>query len=206
MLNARRIIALFGALAIALPAGAQAPVSTGVSLNSGRDTRWDISVNGGASGDAWFITTPPSPPWQPNTGSYAWIGASASGTLPGGIAGGPTNFAYLFTLMFTVNDPSTAVLNFRCAVDNTLMQVLLNGVATGSSCAVFSFGAVQSLSGLAGVNTLSFSTKGDGVTDGLLVDLALSQSTVPEPATLLLFATGLLGLGGATFLRRKNRV
>jgi hypothetical protein len=63
-------------------------------------------------------------------------------------------------------------------------------------------------------NTLTFVVEGDGTTDGLLVGTAaganeppvivVPPTTVPEPATMALMLTGLVALGGARRLGRRD--
>ncbi|MFL5521495.1 MAG: PEP-CTERM sorting domain-containing protein, partial [Gemmatimonadales bacterium] len=84
--------------------------------------------------------------------------------------------------------------------------------------AVFSFGvpidqngvgvAIHSQSGPNGCSTkLAFNSSGGVVNNvGEAGYSSCSASTVPEPATIGLVTTGLLGLGGAGFLRRRKKV
>jgi len=97
-------------------------------------------------------------------------------------------------------------------VDNNFVSFSLNGTVTTASCGSgnttnFKFGSAQTLSTgfVGGVNTLSINVTGDGATDGFIMSVDrfnASQSTVPEPSSMALLGTGLVGL--VPVLRRRK--
>lgn len=193
---------------------AQAPTSTGVNVVGGRDQSWQVMYTplngfpGVSSGwmQAFLVLSPPDP-WQDNAaGQYAWIGASPSATLSPATGAGQSNYEYRFRTVFDVSDPASVAISFLCAKDNTVGTYSVNGTAYASSdCGTdFQFGSQQVLSaGLTtGSNTLEFVVRGDGTTDGLLVNI----TSTPEPASLMLMATGLVGIAGVAGLRRQRRI
>ena len=198
--------------AAAVPAFAQAPSSTGANVSGGQDQSWQVQYTntGAPSGSGFFnafvVQNPPGV-WQPNTASYQWISAASSGSL-----GLPSTYTYMTTFDLTGFNPNSAALVFQCAVDNNFISVSLNGTATTASCGSgattnFQFGSAQTLSSgfLPGVNTLSVNSSGDGTTDGLVLSVVrftATPTTVPEPGSLALLGTGLIGL--VPTLRRKR--
>ncbi len=185
---------LLVAAALMLPAVVQAqPLrSTGLASIGGVDPNYTVSVNGGAFGSA-FVLVLSHGGGMP--GFKQWIAPTASGSLPGGIAdNNATRFSYSFSTTFS----GITGFSFECARDDSFTSVVINSVGVSSGCDPYSFLTTRTISGLSsGTNTVVFNTGGNGITDGLIVNItAVQTSTVPEPASIALLGAGLLAVGG----------
>ena len=196
----RRVLRGCAAALLATPAVAfaQGPTATGLGPLFGADPNYMISVDGGPLSSAFVLDR--------TTGGTRFAGASASGSLPGGAPDGTlSRFGYSFQTTFTGG--SVTSFSYQCAIDDVFTSVVLNGVAVPGGCDQYNFGAVYTVYGVVpGLNTLAFNGAGNGVTDGLAVNVVgVTLSTAPEPSSWALMAAGLLLVGGAA-VRRRARV
>lgn len=187
--------------ALAGSAGAQVIANTGQGAQGTLDPNWSqpfgqarIISDGNLPGTAW-ATSPTS----------RWISMNDSPYQPTG------TFNYSTTFDLTGFDISTAILSGQWTVDD-YATLMLNGNVLGTQSGQWSFFTAFTVNGgsgffTSGVNTLTVSlTQADGYFDALNVDqlsiTADAVSTTPEPASIALVATGLVGMFGVARRRR----
>lgn len=172
------------------------------------------------------ILIPPHPAWASALDGSAWV----SHVNQTGDPHSPdyvviaNNVVVTFNHTFTLNGPAVAGSLTVRADDST--SVLLNGFVLASeavmaengypTCSRFPIGctvATQRTFTIAelspflvnGVNTLSFGVaQRAGGSFGLNYSGSISTDPIPEPATLTLLGTSLVGLAGAVRRRRRN--
>lgn len=235
---------VFGAIgmALALASTVQAQViSTGSNLNvlGTQDLSWKVRVDqilpaesgvtytlpAAGFNQATVISTPPSPPWAPNTSSYKWIGVSANGTMPTsvGTASGDGIFRFLYTFQTTIVSNASSVTGFM-GWDNKIIGYSFGNPLTSATYLTstaftpapdfalagfcrngdgeFASGAFPNCLTPFAINAnfqagtlLNIYMTGDGRTDGLLL-------VTPEPSTYLLVGAGLFGMMAVARRRR----
>jgi hypothetical protein len=173
------------------------------------DPNWTVTTSPTPGSTNAFVTDTSGYPfgdWIPDTGTYGWDSPQSSYT--NGQTDAPsTDFYYTTTFDLTGFDPTSALLQFQFAVDDSLVAVILNGnTLTGfDPGSLSSLSATQTINSdfVAGINTITFEAFNGPATStnptGLLVDFtsatANDSSSTPEPSAFLLIGAGLGGLG-----------
>jgi hypothetical protein len=197
-------LALLGARA----GSAQTFYSTGTNVVGGIDQNWQVSTGYGAWNTLAFV---PAHIWP--HGAETWISDDNHQYWQW------FTFRQYFDL--TGYDAASALLSFRWGCDDVpggmgpgwyepLLAVNGGAFGEGGTCGGYNIaeGSLVTLTGFRpGENFIDFRVQGNWATNGMGLKVerfsAEPMSTVPEPATVMLFASGLLGLGIVTLVRRK---
>jgi hypothetical protein len=221
------VLVALAALVLAVPAMANpiAIFNTGVDgaglpLSDGTvDPHWTITSGTLAfPGPDAFVSNAGFPGlWVANDSISKWISPDANANLEFGFG---ATYVYQTSFNLTGLVPTTASLSGSWASDNQTLQILLNGTDTlippncanstadtGCFTSLHAFSIPIGSSFTAGNNTLEFIVRNgavgvNGGPSGLRIEITGTASPVPEPTTLVLIGSGLLGLAA----RRRRQV
>ncbi|MES2996193.1 MAG: hypothetical protein V4733_05215 [Verrucomicrobiota bacterium] len=145
------------------------------------DPHWQLvaSADPAAPGPATHVVNSlPTPPWPAQGPDSKWIAPQADQS--NGNAAGAYRYRTSFDL--TGFDPATVELRIVLRSDNTVPEVLLNGVNTGLTFTNgFETAGTQFLSSgfVVGVNTLEFVVNNEGGATGLRCELLATATVMP---------------------------
>ncbi len=196
---------------------------TGVGTPGNPDSVWQITLDpsGGTVPRPATIITPhtDTSPYNWYAGAPVgdganWIGANSSANInPPGVPDGDYQYKLQFDL--TGYNPLTASFVYESAADNLVLSATLNGTGIpydsrtpGGGNQYQTLSEPISVTGpfVSGINTLTFDVKNttsNPSPSGFLFVVESSTVSTPEPATLTLLLSALLGLG-FVYLRRRG--
>lgn len=196
--------------AAATPLFAQVNTGIGADPTTHVDPNWVtswIQNTPGASwqyGPAYVVQSPPSPPWSNTAPGSFWISNNTTASLPGGTGDNTERYSYGYLQSFT-SDASQIQMTIWTdnyfnwgTIDGNVFGYALGGVPSplNADSRVFTLTLDPNVT----EHRLTLQTTGDGQTDGINVQF----SSVPEPSSMALLGTGLIGLIPMVRRRRKS--
>lgn len=207
------------ALALAL-AGAATGASAASFASTSDLAAWTVStavLNGAGDGQLASFDASQQQAAAAMDGRPGWISNVPSGT--NGFMEDWTFFVFQQSFTLTAEEAATFDLKFTWAADDSgqntasrgswVPKYAVNGGALQSSSWVngytYDMSALNDVSGFhEGINTISFYVEGNGVTDGMALNVVSFAPSVPEPGSLGMLAAG-LGLMGVVARRAKRQ-